>query len=186
MNMEEQILLALREQVDTTRLEHIKGVVAMAEKLVKNHSPQQIIEARMAALFHDFARTWPENKLRQYITNQKLSLDQGIEGYAQLLHGYVAADIARRDFNIENEEILEAIRYHTTGKPGMCSLAKIIFLADMLEERRNFPGIEGLRDLAYKNIDAAMLACLSHVILYLIEEGKKIHPLVLETRNSLL
>lgn len=184
--MEEQILLALREHVDGKRLKHIKGVVAMAEKLSKIHSPEQIMEARVAALFHDLARTWPENKLRLYITSQKLSLDQGIEEYAQLLHGYVAADIAERDFNIENGEILEAITYHTTGKPGMCSLAKIIFLADMLEEGRNFPGIEGLRDLAYKNLDAAMLACLNHVILYLIEEGKKIHPLVLETRNSLL
>ena len=96
---------------------------------------------------------------------------------APVVHQYTGAYLAERQFGITDEEILDAIRYHTSGKENMTSLGKLIFLADMLEEGRDFAGIEGLRAAFEKGLDEGMLACLESQLAFLKAEGKPIYPL---------
>ena len=79
---------------------------------------------------------------------------------AVILHARTGAAMARELFHV-SEEIQNAIRWHTTGKPDMTTLEKILYLADFIEPTRDFPGLDELRELAYKDLDAAMALALS-------------------------
>lgn len=94
--------------------------------------------------------------------------------------------MAREHFEIEDEEILSAIRWHTTGKENMSKLDKIIYLADMIEPSRDFSGVEELRNDSKDDLDKAMLNALTHTIKYLLEKGCLIDINTVKARNYLL
>ena len=100
--------------------------------------------------------------------NIYLSIDE--ENTQELWHSIVAPIIARKVFEIEDKEILSAMRWHTTGKENMTKLEKIIYLADLIEPSRNFDGVEELRELAIRDLDLAMLKALTHTIIYLLKK----------------
>lgn len=89
-------------------------------------------------------------------------------------------------YNVRDEEILKAIKYHTTGNENMSLLEKIVFLADAIEEKRSYPGVEEIRKKASKNLDLGVLECLNHNIRYLIDIDAFIDPLTLKARNYLI
>jgi len=103
-----------------------------------------------------------------------------------LWHAPVGAEAVREELGIDDEEVLDAIRFHTTGRPGMSLLEKVIFLADYIEPGRSFSGVEEVRRLARENLDRAILKALDNTILYLIERGFKVYPQTLLTRNDML
>ena len=92
--------------------------------------------------------------------------------------------IAREEYQVSDEEILNAIYWHTTGRPGMTILEKIIFVADYIEPGRNFEVAEKVRKYVYEDLDKCILLCTDSTIMYLIQKGKLIHPYTLETRND--
>jgi len=102
----------------------------------------------------------------------------------ELIHSFLGAEMARHDFDIEDEEILSAIRYHTTGRPNMSDLEKIIYLADFFEpSRKPFEGIETIRSLAYTDLNKAMDFALNHTIDYIGKKNRLVHPLSLEAAD---
>ena len=95
--------------------------------------------------------------------------------------------MAKNEFSIQDEEIIEAIRYHTTGKENMNNLEKIVYMADLIEENRIYPGVEELRELAYnKQMDKALLKSFDNTIKLVIERNQIIHPRTIEARNYIL
>ena len=98
-----------------------------------------------------------------------LSIDE--KNTQELWHSIIAPIIARKVFEIEDEEILNAMRWHTTGKENMTNLEKIIYLADLIEPSRKFEGVDEIRELAYKDLDLAMLKALTHTTIYLLTKG---------------
>lgn len=98
---------------------------------------------------------------------------------APVLHQYSGAYVAEHTFGIKDEEILNAIRYHTSGRPNMGPLEKLIFLSDMLEEGRAFPGVNSLREIFRRDIDCALCVALEHEIQHLKSERSHIYPLTL-------
>ena len=96
-----------------------------------------------------------------------------------VVHQYAGAYVARHSFGIDDEEILDAIRYHTSGKENMSPLGKLLYLCDMLEEGRDFEGVKKLREIFYQSIDEALYYSLKHQIEYLEAKGKQIFPLTL-------
>jgi predicted HD superfamily hydrolase involved in NAD metabolism len=174
----------IRKNLKEGRYLHTLRVVKASGELAKIHGldPKK---ARLAAYLHDCKKYMRENELREYLRSHPEGL-RDANRPAEVLHGFAAALFAEIEAGISDLEILEAIKWHTTGTPGMCDLAKVVFLADMIEEDRDFKGIEALRKAAVKNLDAAMLMGLDLSLSYLLKSGKFIDPDTLDARNHFL
>ena len=101
----------------------------------------------------------------------------------QIIHSYLGALFAREFYGIDDEDILNAITYHTTGRANMSDLEKIIFLADYIEPLRNFDGVERARELANKDLDAAMYFALNNTLKFLVERDNYIVVETVLARN---
>ncbi|NTW72559.1 MAG: HD domain-containing protein, partial [Eubacteriaceae bacterium] len=104
----------------------------------------------------------------------------------QLMHGPVGRLVARKEFGIEDEEVLSAIEFHTTGKANMTLLEKIIYLSDFIEPTRNYKGVRKLRKLALTNLDQALAMAFDNTIRFVISIESVLHPRTIEARNYLL
>ncbi len=175
----------LPDTINPGRLKHTLGVVEAAKYLAQKYK-ENIFDAEIAALLHDFAKDYNEEQLREYIGQHDIIVDNILMKTYELLHGKVGASIARIEFGISNQDILNAIENHTTGRRGMSNLEKIIYLADFIEKGRKYPGVEQLRKLADENLDEAVLMALNNTISYVINTGKLLHPNTLYARNEIL
>ena len=156
-----------------SRREHSYRVARMA--CVRARSLGILEEkALLAALLHDCAKYVPAH-------SELLAHFSPLEGVPEpVLHQFTGAYLAENAFGIYDEGILNAIRYHTSGRPEMGKLEKLVFLADMLEEGREFEGVKELRALFWRDLDACLVAALSHQISYLQSSEKPIYPLTAE------
>jgi predicted HD superfamily hydrolase involved in NAD metabolism len=175
---------ATKKALSPARWEHTLRVVTTAIELA-HHEKVDPTKAAIAATLHDYCKCWPPDELRSGIQTYDLPLDL-LNYHFELWHAPVAAEVARVDFNIGDEDILQAIRYHTSARPGMSLLEKIIYLADCTEPHRDFPGVENVRKLITIDIDKAFLQAMDYSIIFLIERQQKIYPLTLEARNDQL
>ncbi|SOC20731.1 predicted HD superfamily hydrolase involved in NAD metabolism [Ureibacillus xyleni] len=163
---------------------HTIGVMETAISLAKKYGEDEK-SAETAAILHDIAKYADENWMREVV--QTKGLDPRLLGWgSEILHGPVGAWIAQHEFNITNEDILNAIRFHTTGRAGMSKLEKIIYIADMIEPNRNFPGVENLRQIANENLELAMESCVSHSITFLVQTKQPIFPASVECFNDII
>jgi predicted HD superfamily hydrolase involved in NAD metabolism len=87
---------------------------------------------------------------------------------------------------VTDPEILQAVRYHTTGRAGMSLLEKVVCVADYIEPNRNFPGVEDIRSLAEQDLNEALAVALGGTIRFLIEQRKTVYPLTLIAYNDLV
>lgn len=180
----EYLLQATKKQLTPARWEHTLRVADTAVRLAKrmNVDPDR---AEIAAILHDYCKFWPEEDLILWIEKCHLPLDL-LSYNKELWHAPVGAEVARKELGINDEDILNAIRYHTSGRPGMSKLEKIIFLADYIEPGRRFPGVDQVRELSENDLDLAVLQALNNTIIFLIERGQKVYPLTLLARNDML
>jgi predicted HD superfamily hydrolase involved in NAD metabolism len=146
-----------------------------------------IDKAETAALLHDAEK---EDSLEhmQSLADSMYgdSLAPEIQANGSLLHGYAAASYAAMAYDIFDKDILNAIAHHTTGAESMSPLEKVIFLADYIEDNRDFPGVEKLRKAAEKSLNKGVLAGYDMTIQYLLQEGKTIFIGTVRNRNALL
>lgn len=180
----ERLLQALRDEVPEHRFRHTLGVMEAAVRLAERYGADPA-KAEMAAILHDIAKYWPVERLRAAV--QASAFPQDVLAYdAVLWHGPVAAEVARTRFGVTDEDVLNAIRYHTTGRPGMSVLEKVVCLADYIEPGRQFPGVDEIRRLAEADLDAALAKALGGTIAYLISRGMRVYPLTLLAYNDLI
>ena len=105
-----------------------------------------------------------------------IEIDDVERQHLTLLHGKIAAHICKTKYGL-SDELVDAIKYHTTGKAAMTTLEKIVFLADYIEPNRTQPGVEEIRELATKDLDVAVAQTLANTVAYLSSKGKgDIHP----------
>jgi predicted HD superfamily hydrolase involved in NAD metabolism len=135
----------------------------------------------LAALLHDAARETAAEEFLRLADEWNLPVGEPERQSPKLLHGPVAAELARRELGVEDEEILEAIRAHTTGKPRMGPLALALYVADKIEPAREYPSVERLRGLAREDLHTAAVESLRHAIAHNEERGRPTHPSSLET-----
>ncbi|MED3648157.1 bis(5'-nucleosyl)-tetraphosphatase (symmetrical) YqeK [Halalkalibacterium halodurans] len=166
------------------RYQHTIGVMETAIDLAKLYGADQQ-KAELAAIFHDYAKFRDKNEMRTLI-REKLS-QQDILFYGdELLHAACGAYYVREEVGIEDEDVLQAIRFHTTGRPNMSLLEKIIFLADYIEPNRQFPGVEKVRTQAKTDLNGAIISSLVNTITFLLKKNQPIYPDTLATYNQLL
>jgi nicotinate-nucleotide adenylyltransferase len=170
----------LHYELTPKRFLHTKGVADEARRLAEIYDADPA-SAYLAGLLHDCAKDLGKTRSFELCKKYGVELDQVLSSQPDLIHSFLGSAIARYEYGIEDEDILNAIKYHTTGRENMSTLEKIIYLADFFEpSRKPFDGIEKMRALAYSNLDAAMDFALNHTIDYNTKKNRLIHPLSLE------
>lgn len=172
--MKQQDLCKLRESVSQRmtpkRYQHTLGVEKAAAELARVYGASED-QARRAALLHDVTKCLPlEEQLK--LCRRWGIITQYDANAPELLHADTGAAVAREEFG-EEEAVVEAIRNHTTGAPDMTLLDKIIYLADCIEENRDYDGVEEIRALCRKDLDDAMIFALKENLDHVIRRGKQ-------------
>lgn len=174
----------VKKQLPEKRYIHTLGVVDSALKLAKKYGGDEK-RIELAAIFHDYAKYRPDEEMRDIIITENLP-KQLLDFHKELWHGPVGAVLVKKEVGITDEEILNGIRYHTTGRANMTTLEKIVFLADYIEPGRQFPGVEEVRKLAEHHLDQAIFQALKQTISYLLTKNSAIYPDTIYTYNYFL
>ena len=161
----------VRGRLSDKRYEHTLNVKKTAVKLAKIYGEDEE-RAALAALLHDSAKEISKDEMREILRAYPQYAEGGEERPAPVWHGVCAAILARTQWGVTDEAVLSAIACHTAGKPGMTRLDKILYLADMTSAERDWPGVEKLRKLEKKDLDAAMLAALKQTNDFVLSQGK--------------
>ena len=153
---------------------HTEGVRQTAMKLAEKFgegNPELVEKAELAALYHDMYRGVPVDVLNYYVKHLNLD-EKRYKDNANLAHGKIAAIVIQRDFDEKDQDIINAVSYHTTGRPEMSLLEKIIYIADAVEPNRSYPGVQNLRQIVEYDLDKAVLQSLTNTINYVRSEKK--------------
>ncbi|AMV11693.1 phosphohydrolase [Geobacillus thermoleovorans] len=180
----EQALLIVKQQLTEQRYEHTLGVVETAVKLARQYGADAK-KAELAAIFHDYAKFRPVEEMKQIILAQNMPNDL-LTYNSELWHAPVGAYLVQTEVGINDPEVLNAIRYHTSGRAGMTVLEKIIYLADYMEPGRRFPGVDDVRRLAEEDLNRALLQAVKNTIAFLLEKRQLIYPDTIHAYNSLM
>ena len=175
----------LKESLSPKRYKHVMGVCDEAVKLAKAYGADED-KAYIAALLHDCAKGFTEEEQFRLCSEYGVELDEISKKCPPVIHAPLGAEIARREYRIDDEEVLDAIRWHTVGRADMSLLEKIVYLADMIEPSRDFKGVNKIRKMAYKDIDEALLMSFGQGLKYNVKKGAILHPKSLEAWNYLL
>ncbi len=181
---EQQAEQLARENLSPRRLQHTLNVRDMAVALAEKYGAD-VHKAAVAALLHDIAKELPKEEMLQIFCDNAIMAENAPNRPFPVWHGICGAILANSRWGVTDEEILSAIRCHTTGRPKMTKLDKIIFLADMTSAERNYPEVEELRCLEQQDLDKAMLAAMEMTIDWLKESGKPMDSLSVSTLEYL-
>ncbi len=164
-----------RERLSDKRYAHTLRVAETTERLAKLHGLDPD-KSRLAGLLHDTAREIGKQELLRVAEEDGLPVGAFERKRPILLHGPVAAKLARKDLGVTDGDVLDAVRLHTTGEPGMGPLALALFVADKIEPGREQPGVEDMRDLAPVSLHRAARAALEDSISYNERRDHPAHP----------
>ena len=166
------------------RMPHVLGTEQEAVRLAERYGAD-VTKARIAALLHDCTKKLDMDEQLALCGHYGIELDALEQKALKLLHSKTGAAIAREVFGVDND-VYSAILYHTTGKPDMTLLEKIIYLADYIEPTRDFPGVETLRKTVYEDLDRGLLMGLTMTIDEMEEMGSPVHHMTRDARDYLL
>jgi predicted HD superfamily hydrolase involved in NAD metabolism len=180
----EQALQIVKPQLTEHRYQHTLGVMETAIKLAGKYGAD-IKKAELAAIFHDYAKFRPKDEMRQIIEEQKMPAIL-LEFNSELWHAPVGAYLAEKEAGIDDKEVLDAIRYHTSGRIGMSLLDKVIYLADYIEPGRHFPGVDEVRKMAEEDLDSALVQAMKNTIQFLMKKNQPVFPDTFNAYNSIV
>ena len=169
-----EIRQSVKEQLLVDRYRHTLGVEETSTILANRYGADEK-KAKISALLHDIAKNQTYNEMREQLM---LAGEASYLEYNSLVwHAPVGALVAKAKYQIEDEDILNAIKYHSTGRPAMSLLEKIVFLADYIEPGRTQPNVDQIRDLACQSLEKAVAQTLANTVAYLSSKGdNEIHP----------
>lgn len=175
----------LKETLSERRYIHSIGVMEMCAKLAQIYGVD-VQKAQIAGLLHDIAKEMTKEEMFKYVKENNIEITEIEKISYQILHGKIGADIAKKKYGLD-EQIQNAIKYHTTTSPEMDTLAKIVYVSDKIEMNRKSEGydLEYERELAQKDLDKTVLYIIDASIKSLVEKGKLIEKEV-DTRNYLI
>ena len=164
----------LAKYLDEDRFSHTMGVMYTCAALAMVHNCD-LVKAQTAGLLHDCAKCIPNKKKLKMCSQHKIPVTEFEENHPFLLHAKLGAYVAKAKYGVTDEEILSAITWHTTGKPEMSLLEKIVYIADYIEPMRNkAPNLSFVRKMAFEDLDECMYEILKDTLSYLEENPKDI------------
>ncbi len=171
----------LKSELDRERYEHTLGVMYTSAALAMCHG-EDLEHALLAGLLHDCAKCIPGDKKIKLCSKYHLSISEIERENPSLLHAKLGAFLAAKKYHIKNKEILDAITSHTTGRPQMSLLEKIVYIADYMEPgREELPDMPEVRRLAFHNIDECLYRILKDSLIYLNGKNISIDPMTEKT-----
>ncbi|MGL5348092.1 MAG: bis(5'-nucleosyl)-tetraphosphatase (symmetrical) YqeK [Peptostreptococcaceae bacterium] len=185
MNKEE-IYNRVSEMLPQKRFIHSLNVAKCAVELSKVYGLNEE-SAYIAGITHDCAKYLTEEKVNYYVNKYKIKLDEFEINNIALSHSLIGSYIALNELEIKDEDIISSIKYHTTGKENMTMLEKVIYMSDLIEENRSFPGVDLLRKKTFEGeLDEALLISFNNTIKFVIDNNQLIHPRTINARNYLM
>ncbi len=176
-----KIRKAMEKQQDAKRYEHTLGVAYTAAALAMKYGVS-IKDAQLAGLLHDCAKCLSDKKKLSICEKHGLPVSEVEMRNPFLLHAKVGGFLARKEYLVQDEDIINAILYHTTGRPDMSTIEKIIFIADYIEPgRKEAPNLTQLRQMAFEDLDGTLIGILKDTLAYLEKKGGEMDPM---TRNT--
>lgn len=163
---------------------HTECVAKQARLLARQHGADEDI-ACLCGYLHDIMKCLPKQELLHYLNRNGILLSDIEKKIPAAWHSIAGALYCEQELGIENKEIIDAVRYHTTGRKDMTLMEKIVFIADATGEDRDYKGVGKIRKESFKDLDRAMWSCLSHNISFLAKVGRLIHPESIEAYNAL-
>jgi predicted HD superfamily hydrolase involved in NAD metabolism len=160
---------ALTARLGEKRAAHVLGTARMAGELAERYGVD-VKKAETAALWHDWFRSVSAAEADALI--DRYDLNSALKGDVNLSHGKIAAAFMEREHGVTDAEILNAVRYHTTGRADMSTLEKILYVADKAESSRDYAGIGALREAARRDLDEACALALENTLRLLRERGR--------------
>lgn len=177
----QKIKKAMKKTLDAKRYEHTLGVAYTAAALAMRYDAP-IKQAETAGLLHDCAKCLSNEKRLAICGKHNININEIERRNPFLLHAKVGSFLAMEEYHIEDTDIINAILNHTTGRPGMSLLEKIIFVADYIEpNRKQAPNLAEIRKLAFLDLDAALVHILQDTLQYLESGGGEIDPMTKKT-----
>lgn len=174
-----------KKTLNTQRFKHCLSVEKTAIHLAKIYriSHEKIA---LAGLLHDCAKWMNNDQILKQAKKSGLKIDPFMKIQPKLLHGPLSAHFAKVHFGIKDEGILTAIKNHTSGRPNMTKLEKIIYLADHIEPGRKYKNVKKIRKIAFTQMDKAIALIAGEMLQYLLDKGLSIYPRTVLTRNYYL
>ena len=177
-----ELINRLKKALKNRRFQHVLRVEKTAIELAAQYGVD-IEKASIAGLCHDYAKQRPDEDFIAEIKKKGLNpllLDYG----NAIWHGVVGAELIKDELGIWDEDILNAVRHHTTGAPVMTKLEQVIYMADYIEPGRDFTGVKKARVITAVNLQAGVAYQTKHTLAYLIENGKPVYPKTIDTYNA--
>ncbi len=174
----------IKEKLTEKRFIHSISVMDMCEKLAKIYGCD-IKKAKLVGLVHDMAKEMTDEEMLNYVKKNNIDITNTEKCIPQILHGKIASDLAKKKYDFD-DEMCDAIKYHTTGKENMTLLQKVVFVSDKIDETRKYEGVEELRKLAFENLDEAIIKNIDETLKINIEKKNVILEESIKTRNYLL
>lgn len=173
-----------KRMLSEKRYHHSIGVMKKAEELAKKYGVD-VNKAKLVGLAHDIAKEMPKETIPKYVEEHQIIIDKFEAENMGLLHAKIGASFCKEKYDF-SEDMQKAIEYHTTGKPEMDDLAKIIFIADKTEEGRKYVDFVKVSEKEAEGLNSLLLYILDNSIIHIIEKGKTMHPDTVITRNYFL
>ena len=182
----EEMRILLQQSLKPKRYEHSVRVYMTALKMAE-HYHANVNKVAIASLIHDCGRQIPKEDSVAKAKELGIPVDPVEETQPILLHAKLGVYYAIHKYDVspDDREVLDAIRYHSTGTVDMTQTAKIVFRADLIEPGRDFEGVEALREVSFQDLDRGMLLSYDNTIRYLLEDGLLIHPDAIAGYNQL-
>lgn len=177
--------IRLKSVLTKQRYYHCQGVRDEAVKMALRFGADSN-KAEIAGILHDCAKGMNIDEQLSRCRELGLNLDTYTLACPAVIHAPLGAEIAKIEYGICDEEILQAIACHTVGRAEMTLLDKIIYIADMIEPARSFQGVDMLRKIADKDIDLALIECLKQTICFNVKKENIVHPATLECYNHMM
>jgi predicted HD superfamily hydrolase involved in NAD metabolism len=175
----------LKSKLTPERYTHVLSVRELALDLAKRYGAD-LRKVNLAVLLHDCAKWMRTSEQYEAAANHEIQLDEIERHNPSLLHALIGAEFAVSHFDVDNPEILNAIRVHTTGSGKMTLIDKILYVADFAEPKRHHAEAHSVRELAYQDLDKAVFETSRYKIEYLLAKGVLIHPHTIDGYNSAL
>ena len=176
----------LRGRLPSELYLHSERVSATAGDLLEKHAPEEAERGKLAGILHDIAKPLDSDALLSKADEFGILTGDIERKNPVLLHAKVGAEIARRTYGVSDDTVLGAIRWHTVGRASMSECEMAVYLADLIEPERNYPGVEEVRLSAARSLARGCLDGVSRKIVYVIERGRILDPSSVAFYNWLL